>query len=55
MDNTVVEIILTRIDKMEEKIDRLLASDAKRTGISIAASFIFTVVFAIIIAIIEKH
>lgn len=55
MDKTLVDLIIARIDKLELKVDKLLESHWKRVGISIAASFIFTLVFGIIIAMIERH
>lgn len=55
MDSKLVDLLIKRIDQLEVKVDMLLASHWKRVGVSIVASFIFTVVFGLVVAIIEKH
>lgn len=55
MDPKVVDIILARIDKMEEKIDRLLEFKWKIVGGTILASLVLTGLFQIVLAFIERH
>ncbi len=55
MDPTIINLLIQRLDKMETKIDMLLASHNKRIGISIAASFFFSTIIGIVIAFIERH
>jgi len=49
------KLLWERFDRLEQKVDMLLASHWKRYGISVAASFIFSIIFAVIIAFIERH
>lgn len=51
----MAKLLWERFDRIETKVDMLLAQHWKRVGISIATSFIFSILFAIIIAFIEKH
>jgi hypothetical protein len=59
MDEKVIDIILSRIDRLEDefkaKMDILISSHWKRVGISIAASFIFSIIFGVVLALIERH
>lgn len=55
VDNKILDIIINRMDKMEEKIDKLLEFKWKIVGGTIIASLILTTIFQIAIAMIERN
>jgi len=54
MENKVIDIILARMDKLENKIDVLIAFKWQIVGGSILASLILTVAFQLLNAWIKK-
>jgi hypothetical protein len=54
MDNKLVDIILARLDKLEEKLDMLLEFKWKVVGGTLIMSLILTAVFQMFIALAER-
>lgn len=55
MNDKVVDIILDRLDKIENKLDTLLNFKYKVIGGTILASLLITAVFQVCLAFIERH
>lgn len=55
MDSQIVDMILNDLREVKSDIKLLLADKNKRFGIQIAASFFFSLFFALMIALIERN
>lgn len=53
MDNKLIDVILVKIDRLEEKVDRLLEFKWKIVGGTILASLILTGAFQLCLALIH--
>lgn len=53
MEDKIVDIIISRLDKLEGKIDMLLAKDWKRAGAIMTVVIIFSIMFQVGLALIE--
>lgn len=50
----VIDLFNERFNKLEDKVDMLIAAHYKRMGVAIAASFLFSLMFSLIVAFIER-
>ena len=55
MDSKIIDLIVSRMDKMEEKIDRLLAFKWQVVGGTVVVSLILTTIFQVVIAVLERN
>ena len=55
MDNKIADILWSRLDKLEDKIDRLLEFKWQVIGGTILASIVLTTIFQIALVMIDKH
>jgi hypothetical protein len=54
MDNKIIDIILDRFDKLEEKVDKLMAAHWKQVGGVIVLSIIGGFLSSLLLAFIER-
>jgi hypothetical protein len=55
MDNIALQMIIERVDRIENKVDTLLEFKWKVVGGTILASLVLTSIFQIVLAFIESH
>lgn len=54
MDDKVYQLIIARMDRLEEKVDRLLAFKWQIIGGSLVASVVLTVALQVVLSIVNK-
>ena len=55
MDEKIFDLIVSDLRELKADVKLLLADKNKRLGINLASSFLFSLIFALIIAYIERH